>query len=109
MKAIQFKKTGQYTGNCEDVTSLLAGAITYSGQCGVAGIQVTYERDGETFPIQFDDWLVDIEGVILVLSEKQYQALNSVAYKPIGLSEAIGRHVNEYLSQQQRQGGLLSK
>ncbi|MDA3449321.1 MULTISPECIES: hypothetical protein [unclassified Acinetobacter] len=44
-----------------------------------------------------------------VLSEKQYQALNSVAYKPIGLGEAIGRHVNEYLSQQQRQGGLLSK
>ncbi|EPX3864222.1 hypothetical protein ACWY7A_003516 [Acinetobacter baumannii] len=109
MKAIQFKKTGQHTGNCEDVTSLLAGSITYSGQCGVAGIQVTYERDGETFPIQFDNWLVDIDGVIFVLSEKQYEALKSVAHKHIGLGEAIARHVNEYLSQQQRQGGLLSK
>lgn len=85
MKAIQFKKTGQYTGNCEDVTGLLAGAVTYDGQCGVEGIQITYERDAETFPIQFDDWIVDIDGVIFVLSEKQYEALKSVAYKPIGL------------------------
>ncbi|HEC0039055.1 hypothetical protein [Acinetobacter baumannii] len=109
MKAIQFKKTGQHTGNCEEVTSLLAGTVTYGGQCGVAGVQITYERDGETFPIQFDDWIVDIDSVILVLSGKQYDALKSVAYKHIGLGEAIARHVNEYLSQEQRQGGLLSK
>ncbi|MDR9699487.1 hypothetical protein RJC83_01730 [Acinetobacter baumannii] len=109
MKAIQFKKTGQYTGNCEDVTSLLSGAVTYGGQCGVAGTQITYERDGGVFPIQFDDWIVDIDGVIFVLSEKQYEALKSVAYKHIGLGEAIARHVNEYLSHQQRQGGLLYK
>ncbi|MCO9048466.1 hypothetical protein [Acinetobacter sp. UC24323] len=108
MKAIQFKKTGQYTGNCDEVTRLLGGTVTYAGQRG-GEANKTYERDGETFPIQFDDWLVDIEGVILVLSEKQYQALKSVAYKPIGLGEAISRHVNEYLNQQQRQGGLLSK
>ncbi|EME5683455.1 hypothetical protein PX039_14435 [Acinetobacter baumannii] len=108
MKAIQFKKTGQYTGNCDEVARLLGGTVTYVGQRGREANK-TYERDGETFPIQFDDWLVDIEGVILVLNEKQYQALNSVAYKPMGLGEAIARHVNKYLNQQQRQGGLLSK
>ncbi|WP_151819434.1 hypothetical protein [Acinetobacter seifertii] len=108
MKAIKFEKVGYQTGNHDEVTRLLGGTVTYVGQRGREANK-TYERDGETFPIQFDDWLVDIEGVILVLSEKQYQALNSVAYKPIGLGEAIGRHVNEYLSQQQRQGGLLSK
>ncbi|HDI1573489.1 TPA: hypothetical protein PKR33_000956 [Acinetobacter baumannii] len=108
MKAIQFKKTGQYTGNCDEVTRLLGGTVTYAGQRGREANK-TYERDGETFPIQFDDWLVDIEGVILVLSEKQYQALKSVAYKPMGLGGAISRHVNKYLNQQQRQGGLLSK
>lgn len=108
MKAIQFKKTGQYTGNCDEVTRLLGGTVTYVGQRGREANK-TYERDGETFPIQFEDWIVDINGVIFVLSEKQYNALKSVAYKHIGLGEAIARHVNEYLSQQQRQGGLLSK
>ncbi|HFE9914465.1 hypothetical protein AB719_17320 [Acinetobacter baumannii] len=108
MKAIQFKKTGQYTGNHDEVTRLLGGTVTYVGKRGREANK-TYERDGETFPIQFDDWLVDIDGVILVLNEKQYEALKSVAYKHMGLGEAIARHVNEYLSQQQRQGGLLSK
>ncbi|WP_151833771.1 hypothetical protein [Acinetobacter seifertii] len=82
MKAIQFKKTGQYTGNHDEVTRLLGGTVTYVGQRGREANK-TYERDGETFPIQFDDWLVDIEGVILVLSEKQYEALKSVAHKHI--------------------------
>ncbi|KQE85730.1 hypothetical protein [Acinetobacter lactucae] len=108
MKSVQFIKVGHYSGNHDEITRLLGGEVTYVGQCGVAGIKITYERDGETFPIQFDDWIVDIDGVIFVLSEKQYNALKSVAYKHIGLGEAIARHVNEYLSHQQRQGGLLS-
>ncbi|MDC4687519.1 hypothetical protein OHV80_08825 [Acinetobacter baumannii] len=108
MKSVQFIKVGHYSGNCDEVTRLLGGTVTYVGQHGREANK-TYERDGETFPIQFNDWIVDIDGVILVLSEKQYDALKSVAYKHIGLGEAIARHVNEYLSQQQRQGGLLSK
>ena len=48
MKAIQFKKTGQYTGNHDEVTRLLGGTVTYVGQRGREANK-TYERDGETF------------------------------------------------------------
>ena len=75
MKAIQFKKTGHYVGNHDEVTKVLGGAVIYVGQRGKNEAIKTYERDNQTFPLQFNDWIMDINGIILVLSDTQYQAL----------------------------------
>lgn len=73
MKSIQFKKTGFYTGNHGEVTKILGGAVNYIGQHGKNDAIKTYERDSQTFPLQFDDWIIDLNGKILVLNEDQYQ------------------------------------
>jgi len=76
MKAIQFKKTGAHSGNCGEVFTCLGGKIVYAGKSGSTGIQKTYERDNHTFPLQFNDWIVEMQGVIFVLSDLQYKTLS---------------------------------
>lgn len=113
MKAIQFKETNYQlmSGNCEEVLTVLGGSITYtgSGQGEDLIIQKTYKRDNQTFPLQFDDWIVDIDGVIIVLSDVQYQALISKLSTQKSLGDAIGEAVRNVIKKEQGQGGLLSK
>ena len=110
MQSIQFKQTGNYVGNSDEVFAKLGGTITYSGSGRGENlvIQKTYERDNKCFPLQFEDWIVDINGVILVLNDEQYQALLSIK-RPMSLGEAIALHVREAIKKEQSQGGLLAR
>lgn len=108
MKAIKFKKSGPHTGNCNEVTKVLWGTVTYTGQCGSKWIQKNYERGNQCLSLQFDDWIVDINGVILILSEDQYQALKSVVITPpVVISKQIDDAINKNIANEQRQGGKL--
>lgn len=109
MKAIQFKKTNHYTGNHDEVTGMLGGTVVYIGQRGKTETIKSYERDNQTFLLQFDDWIVDVDGVILVLSDVQYQAFLSLLSPQKSLGDAIGEAVRNVIKKEQRQGGLLSK
>ena len=109
MKAIQFKKTNHYTGNHDEVTGMLGGTVVYVGQRGNTETIKSYERDNQAFPLQFDDWIVDIDGVIIVLSDVQYQALISKLSTQKSLGDAIGEAVRNVIKKEQGQGGLLSK
>lgn len=112
MKSIQFKKTNYQlmSGNCEEVRTVLGGSITYtgSGRGEDLIIQKTYERDNQTFPLQFDDWIVDIDGVILILSDVQYQAFLSLLSPQKSLGDAISEAVRNVIKSEKMQGGLLS-
>lgn len=80
MKSIQFQKTNcQLMGsNFQEITDMFGGIITYLGGSATTDIQKTYERDNQAFPLQFNDWIVDIDGVIFVLNDEQYQILKSL-------------------------------
>gem|GEM_PF-788502 len=110
MKAIQFKQTNCQLmgGNLQEITSKLGGTIAYTGKCGSTDIQKTYERDNQTFPLQFDDWIVDIDGVILVLSDIQYQAFISLLSPNKSLGYAIGGVVRNLIAKEKNLGGLLA-
>ncbi|MFP6818803.1 hypothetical protein [Acinetobacter sp.] len=110
MKAIQFQKTNCQLmgGNFQEITSKLGGTIAYIGKCGSTDIQKTYERDNQTFPLQFDDWIVDIDGVILVLSDIQYQAFISLLSPNKALDFVTGGVIRNLIAKERSQGGLLS-
>lgn len=108
MKAIQFKKTNHYTGNHDEVTGMLGGTVVYIGQRGKTETIKSYERDNQAFPLQFDDWIVDIDGVILVLSDVQYQAFLSLLSPQKSLGDAISEAVRNVIKSEKMQGGLLS-
>lgn len=108
MKAIQFKKTNHYTGNHDEVTGMLGGTVVYVGQRGNTETIKSYERDNQTFPLQFDDWIVDVDGVILVLSDVQYQAFLSLLSPQKSLGDAISEAVRNVIKSEKMQGGLLS-
>jgi hypothetical protein len=108
MKSIQFKKTNHYTGNHDEVTEMLGGTVVYIGQRGKTETIKSYERDNQTFPLQFDDWIVNVDGVILVLSDVQYQAFLSLVSPQKSLGDAIGEAVRNVIKIDKMQGGLLS-
>lgn len=116
MKSIQFKQTNSpmTVGNDVEVFAILGGSITYSGSGRGEDfvIQKTYERDNKCFPLQFDDWIVDINGVIFVLSDEQYRALLSIK-RPLGLGEALALHINDAVKKEIErgvsQGGFIQK
>ena len=108
MKAIQFKKTNHYTGNHDEVTGMLGGTVVYVGQRGNTETIKSYERDNQAVPLQFDDWIVDIDGVILILSEVQYQAFLSLVSPQKSLGDAISEAVRNVIKSEKMQGGLLS-
>lgn len=117
MKSIQFKQTGNYVGNSDKVVAILGGTLTYTGQRGSSEsenyiVEKTYERDNKCFPLQFDDWIIDINGVIIVLSDEQYRALLSIK-RPLGLGEALALHINDAVKKEIErgfsQGGFIQK
>lgn len=114
MKAIQFKKIGTFVGNHEDVQELFGGVITYSGKGRGAGIQMTYECGIQNQVLQFDDWIVDLNGVILVLDDIQYQALlleTLIAKKQINNQKKLGQIIHNSIKaviQRDQRRGLLA-
>lgn len=115
MKAIRFKKTGHYVGNHDEATKVLGGAVIYVGRRGENKAIKTYERDNQTLPLQFNDWIMDINGIILVLDDTQYQALiaeKSIAKKqiepPKDLGQIISDEVEAVINRERLQGGYLA-
>lgn len=115
MKAIQFKKTGTFTGNDEEIQALFGGHFCYMGKGRLKDIEMYFERGSQSLPIKFNDWIVDLNGVILVLDGVQYQSLVAEAastrkqtddQKQIG--QMIHDSVKAVISREQRQGGLLT-
>jgi len=107
MKDIQFKKISNHTGNHEEITCVLGGSITYAATCGSKEIQKKYERDNQIFPLQFNDWILDVDGVIFVLSDQQYQAFQSLLEPKKDLGVLIGNAVRLVIRNEIRQGGGL--
>jgi len=115
MKAIQFKKTGTFTGNDEEIQALFGGHFCYMGKGRLKNIEMYFERGSQSLPIRFDDWIVDLDGVILVLDGAQYQALvaeTASARKQTDDQKQIGQMIHDsvkaVINREQRQGGLLT-
>lgn len=115
MKAIQFKKTGTFTGNDEEIQALFGGHFCYMGKGRLNDIEMYFERGSQSLPIGFDDWIVDLDGVILVLDGAQYQALVAETasarkqtddQKQIG--QIIGDSIKAVIKKDQQRGGLLA-
>ena len=115
MKAIQFKKTGTFTGNDEEIQALFGGHFCYMGKGRLKDIEMYFERGSQSLPIRFDDWIVDLNGVILALDGAQYQALvaeAASARKQTDDQKQIGQMIHDsvkaVINREQRQGGLLT-
>ena len=115
MKAIQFKKTGTFTGNDEEIQALFGGHFCYMGKGRLKDIEMYFERGSQSLPIGFDDWIVDLDGVILVLDGAQYQALvaeTASARKQTDDQKQIGQMIHDsvkaVINREQRQGRLLT-
>ena len=115
MKAIQFKKTGTFTGNDEEIQALFGGHFCYMGKGRLKDIEMYFERGSQSLPIRFDDWIVDLNGVILALDGAQYQALVAEAasarkqtddQKQIG--QMISDSIKSSIKNNQQRGGLLA-
>ena len=115
MKAIQFKKTGTFTGNDEEIQALFGGHFCYMGKGRLKDIEMYFERGSQSLPIRFDDWIIDLNGVILVLDGAQYQALvaeAASARKQADDQKQIGQMVSDsikaVIKKDQQRGGLLA-
>ena len=115
MKAIQFKKTGTFTGNDEEIQALFGGHFCYMGKGRLKDIEMYFERGSQSLPIRFDDWIVDLNGVILALDGAQYQALvaeAASARKQTDDQKQIGQMVSDsikaVIKKDQQRGGLLA-
>ena len=115
MKAIQFKKTGTFTGNDEEIQALFGGHFCYMGKGRLKDIEMYFERGSQSLPIGFDDWIVDLDGVILALDGAQYQALvaeAASARKQTDDQKQIGQMVSDsikaVIKKDQQRGGLLA-
>ena len=115
MKAIQFKKTGTFTGNDEEIQALFGGHFCYMGKGRLKDIEMYFERGSQSLPIGFDDWIVDLDGVILVLDGAQYQALvaeTASARKQTDDQKQLGQMVSDsikaVIKKDQQRGGLLA-
>ena len=115
MKAIQFKKTGTFTGNDEEIQALFGGHFCYMGKGRLQDIEMYFERGSQSLPIRFDDWIVDLNGVILALDGAQYQALvaeAASARKQTDDQKQIGQMVSDsikaVIKKDQQRGGLLA-
>ena len=115
MKAIQFKKTGTFTGNDEEIQALLGGHFCYTGKGRLEDIEMYFERGSQSLPIKFNDWIIDLNGVILVLDGAQYQALvaeTASARKQADDQKQLGQMIHDsvkaVINREQRQGGLLT-
>lgn len=116
MKAIQFKKTGTFTGNDEEIQALFGGHFCYMGKGRLKDIEMYFERGSQSLPIGFDDWIVDLDGVILVLDGAQYQALvaeTASARKQTDDQKQLGQMIHDsvraVINREQRQVGLLAR
>lgn len=115
MKAIQFKKTGTFTGNDEEIQALFGGHFCYMGKGRLKDIEMYFERGSQSLPIKFNDWIVELTGVILVLDDMQYQALllETVIVKPQSepakdLGQMISDSIKAAIKKDQQRGGLLA-
>lgn len=115
MKAIQFKKTGTFTGNDEEIQALFGGHFCYMGKGRLQDIEMYFERGSQSLPIKFNDWIIDLNGVILVLDGAQYQALvveTASARKQTDDQKQLGQMIHDsvkaVINREQRQGGLLT-
>jgi len=115
MKAIQFKKTGTFTGNDEEIQALFGGHFCYMGKGRLQDIEMYFERGSQSLPIKFNDWIVDLNGVILVLDGVQYQALvaeTASARKHTDDQKQLGQMVSDsikaVINKDQQRGGLLA-
>ena len=85
------------------------------GKGRLKDIEMYFERGSQSLPIGFDDWIVDLDGVILVLDGAQYQALVAETasarkqtddQKQIG--QIIGDSIKAVIKKDQQRGGLLA-
>lgn len=115
MKAIQFKKTGTFTGNDEEIQALFGGHFCYMGKGRLQDIEMYFERGSQSLPIKFNDWIVDLDGVILVLDGAQYQALvaeTASARKQADDQKQLGQMIHDAIrssiKNDQQRSGLLA-
>lgn len=115
MKAIQFKITGTFTGNDEEIQALFGGHFCYMGKGRLQDIEMYFERGSQSLPIKFNDWIVDLNGVILVLDGVQYQSLvaeTASARKQADDQKQLGQMIHDSIrssiKNDQQRSGLLA-
>ena len=115
MKAIQFKKTGTFTGNDEEIQALFGGHFCYMRKGRLQDIEMYFERGSQSLPIKFNDWIIDLNGVILVLDGAQYQALvaeTASARKQTDDQKQLGQMIHDSIrssiKNDQQRSGLLA-
>ena len=126
MKAIQFQKTDcRLSGhNDQEIMNILGGTFEFEG-CGTGRITTFKADNGQEKPIQLDDWILEFDGALVVLSNEEYQLLQS-EQKLIEIKakidfevksfnqqksklwdELIGNTIRNIIKKEKRQGGLL--
>lgn len=140
MKAIQFKKTDcqLWGNNLEVITKEFGGIFEFEGRGQGERITTFKSANGQEKLVRLGDWILEVDGVIVVLNNEEYQLLQSEQQlkeikdriddevkryqhrirtgfiKPQAepskdLSQMIHDSVNAVIKQEQRQSGLLAE
>lgn len=139
MKATQFKKTDcqLWGNNLEAITKEFGGVFEFKGSRLGDRTTIFKAPNGQEKSVRLDDWILEIDGVIVVLNNEEYQLLQSEQklkeikdridgevkqhqhrvrvgiVKPQSepskdLGQMIHDSVKAVISREQRQGGLLT-
>lgn len=79
MKAIQFKKTDcqLWGNNLEAITKEFGGVFEFKGSRLGDRTTIFKAPNGQEKSVRLDDWILEIDGVIVVLNNEEYQLLQS--------------------------------
>ena len=139
MKAIQFKKTDcqLWGNNLEAITKEFGGVFEFKGSRLGDRTTIFKTSNGQEKLVRLDDWILEIDGVIVVLNNEEYQLLQSEQRlkeikdridgevkqhqhrvrvgivkpqdePPKDLGQIIGDSVKAVIQRDQREGGLLA-
>ena len=140
MKAIQFKKTDCPVSGMSDqeIMREFGGIFEFEGRGQGERITTFKPTNGQEKLVRLGDWILEIDGVIVVLNNEEYQLLQSEkqlkeikdridsevkwyqhrvqtslikpqAEPPKDLGQMIGNAVKAVIKKESRQSGLLAK
>ncbi|MEQ0924040.1 hypothetical protein ABLT40_09600 [Acinetobacter schindleri] len=97
MKAIQFKKTDcqLWGNNLEAITKEFGGVFEFKGSRLGDRTTIFKAPNGQEKSVRLDDWILEIDGVIVVLNNEEYQLLQS-EQKLKEIKDRIDGEVKQY-------------
>lgn len=97
MKAIQFKKTDcqLWGNNLEVITKEFGGIFEFEGRGQGERITTFKSTNGQEKLVRLGDWILEVDGVIVVLNNEEYQILQS-EQKLKEIKDRIDGEVKQY-------------